>query len=143
MAPVLCLSDQPWASSPGLAPAPLHVARLRGWPQAWRQLHISLFFLFFYPLFPGVNKKQMWRTMVGEVGGAEGGGWTASQTGGKGVSKRGRQEARARPTATLAPLNSHRGKALSPPGSGHWGKQIGRPEEGQLGRGGGGPGSSI
>lgn len=70
-APVPCLSDQPWASSPALAPAPLHVARLRGWPQAWRQLHISLFFLFF-PLFPGVNKKQMWRAMVGEVGGGRG-----------------------------------------------------------------------
>lgn len=70
-APVPCLSDQPRASSPALAPAPLHVARLRGWPQAWRQLHISLFFLFF-PLFPGVNKKQMWRTMVGEVGGGRG-----------------------------------------------------------------------
>lgn len=71
-APVPCLSDQPWASSPALAPALLHVACLRGWPQARRQLHISLFFLFFFSLFPGVNKKQMWRTMVGEVGGGRG-----------------------------------------------------------------------
>lgn len=47
-APVPCLSDQPWASSPALAPALLHVACLRGWPQARRQLHISLFFLFFF-----------------------------------------------------------------------------------------------
>lgn len=142
-APVPCLSDQPCASSPALAPAPLHVAHLRGWPQARRQLHISLFFLFF-SLFPGVNKKQMWRTMVGEVGGGRGRLDRQPDRGeGRGVRERERREARARPTATLAPLSSHRGQALSPPGSSHWGKQIGRPEEGQLGRGGGGPGSSI
>ncbi|XP_003941621.3 EMILIN-1 [Saimiri boliviensis] len=45
--------------------------------------------------------------------------------------------------AILAPPNSRRGKALSPPGSGHQGKRTGRPEEGQLGQGGGRAGRSF
>lgn len=118
----------------------LHVAHLRGWPQAWQQLHISVFP--FFSLFPGVNKKQMWRTMVGEVGGGRG-RQDRQPDRGEGREASREEEARARPTATLVPPNSHRGKALSPPGSGHQGKRTGRPEEGQLGRGGGSPGRNF
>lgn len=87
----------------------------------------------------------MWRTMVGEVGGGRGRlDRQPDRGGGRAVRKRGRREARARPTATSAPLNSHRGKALSPPGSDHWGKQraerraswvtVWRPRKQHLGR---------
>lgn len=82
-APVPCLSARPWASSPALAPAPLHVAHLRGWPQARRQLHISLFFLFFSLSFPELTRSRCGARWL-ERWGEEGGGWTASQTGGKG-----------------------------------------------------------
>lgn len=90
-APVPCLSDQPWASSPALAPAPLHVACLRGWPQARRQLHISLFFLFFSSLsFPELTRSRCGARWL-ERWGEEGGGWTASQTGGEGRGVRERE----------------------------------------------------
>lgn len=67
------------------------------------------------------------------------------QTGGREGNEREREAGGQGPphAATPAPLSSHRGKVLSPPGSGHWGERIRRPEKGQLGRGGGGPGSSI
>lgn len=121
----------------------LHVACLRGWPQARRQLHISVFPFFFFlfaPLFPGVNKKQMWRTMVGEVG-EEGGGWTASQTGGR-EGKEGREEA--------GPPRGHSCASQQPQGQSSAilriqspGNRTGRPEEGQLEPGGGGSGNSL
>lgn len=98
------------------------------------------FFFFFAPLFPGVNKKQMWRTMVGEVG-EEGGGWTASQTGGR-EGREGRERL-ARPT-------SHSCASPRPPGQSpvilriqSSGNRTGRPEEGQLEPGGGGSRSSL
>lgn len=57
------------SSGPGSAPCGLS-ERLAPSPAATP--HFSVFPFFFFSLFPGVNKKQMWRTMVGEVGGGRG-----------------------------------------------------------------------
>lgn len=59
-------------------------------------------------------------------GGRKGEAGPPARQGGREGSKQEREAGGQGPphTATLAPLNSHRGKVLSPPGSGHWGKQI-------------------
>lgn len=102
----------------------LHVACLRGWPQARRQLHISVFPFFFLlpPSFPELTRSRCgarWLERWGRKGEA---GPPARQ--GEGRGKKGGRRL-ARPVVTLVPLNSHRGKALPSLGSSHQGTEQG------------------
>lgn len=91
------LSDQPWASFPALALAPCGPSeRLASSPAATPHFCFS----FFFPSFPELTRSRCGARWL-ERWGEEGGGRTASQTGGKGGEPAGRR----RPGPAPRPLS--------------------------------------
>jgi hypothetical protein len=81
LAPIPCPSHQPWASCLVLALTPCGLSeRLAPSPAATP--HFSIF-RFFFLSFPELTRSRCGARWL-ERWGEEGGGWTASQTGGKG-----------------------------------------------------------